>query len=925
MNQNISDTNSKKIIETDRKWYQLSDKKIAKIYKTNLSIGLTEQEATERLKKYGPNCLPSSKKPNIFVIFLKTFLDPLCIIMALAGLITIIAGIINQEMSIPDVAGLCIIGLIIITNSLISTYQEIKSMNYISSLGNKEEILISVLRDGVIKQVNVEFLVPGDVVYSKLGEFIPADLRIVDQSVLKIDESSLTGESEPVEKSAEVIKEDNLVISDQKNIAFMSTMILEGKLVGLVLNTGLDSEIGKIASKITTHKTNRTPLEKKIKALTIRIGIIALIFGALLLAFSLFIRDELPVALQAWNTLLLLAVSAAISVIPESLTIIVKLCMMIATKKMDKNNVQVKNPKSIETLGNVNVICSDKTGTLTQNKMHVDQFFVDFKYHPNPSQITKNKHFLTAFALCNDAITNPDNQILGGATEVAIVKFLEQQKINYLNLKKLYPRVDEIPFDSKRKMMTTVHKNKNHFTSYTKGAFDYLLANSTQKIIDGEISALTAEDRTTIENQAFEFARKGMRVLGIAFKNLKSLDDEYENDLIFIGAVAIIDPPRPEVKEAIKTANDAGVRVVMITGDHKITAQEIAQRLGIYTEKYNQVITGAEIDTLSQEELSEKIKSTNVFARVSPEHKAVIVKLLQEQKNIVAMTGDGINDTPSIVKADVGIAMGISGTEVTREVSDVILKDDNFKSIVYGVRAGRNVYEKIKYSISFLIAANISQVLTILFILLVNKGVALNSVNILFHIFVIETIVAIPIGMGYDRKGVMWNPPPSHKKESLLKGIKMQIIITTTLSSLFAILNYEFAKFFTDNDILAQEFGKTGVYISIMFAPIVYSFLYNNFFLPINQKGLLIKKKEKFILNKRLLIFSFLALFLAIITLVPVEQINKFFDFSTIGLPAGLIAIFVTNTILTILSIWLTYQGYIKVKNWWWNKKSHEK
>ncbi|AVP49604.1 cation-translocating P-type ATPase [Williamsoniiplasma luminosum] len=922
MEKNIDDFDFNPPKKITKKWYQLSNKKIAKILDTNLTTGLTNQEVERRLKIYGLNHLPQSKKHNFLLVFLKTFLDPLCVIMALTALVTIIANSIEEKFSMPDIAGLCVIGLIILTNSIISTYQEMKSLNYISSLDTTQDTLVSVLRDGEIQQINPTFLVPGDVVHAKLGEFIPADLRIINESVLKIDESSLTGESEPVEKIATIIKEDNLIISDQKNMAFMSTMILEGKLVGIVLKTGTHSEIGKIASKITKSEFIRTPLEKKTKGLTIRIGIIAFIFGLILLLFSFFIRNQLPEDLKSWSTLLLLAVSAAISVIPESLTIIVRLCMTIATKKLSKNNVDIKNPKSIETLGNVNVICSDKTGTLTQNKMDIDQFFVDLKAEKDPIVITHNKHFLNALALCNDVVCE-NTDIIGSATEVAIIKFLIKQNFDYSELRKNHPRVDEIPFDSKRKMMTTVHQDQNDLILYTKGAFDYLLKHSTKKIVNGVVSALTKKDRDLIQEQSFKYAQQGLRVLGIAYKNLNSVYEEYETDLIFIGVIGIIDPPRPEVKMAIENANKAGVRVIMITGDHKITAQEIATRLGIYTNYYNQVMDGAELDTLSDEELAEKIKTTNVFARVSPEHKAIIVRILQANNNIVAMTGDGINDTPSIVKADVGIAMGINGTQVTKEVSDVILKDDNFKSIVFGIRAGRNVYEKIKYSISFLIAANISQVLTILFILLINKDIALISINILFHILIIETIVAIPIGMQYDRKGVMFNPPPSHKKESLLKGIKMQIIITTVFNAAFAVLNYEIVKIFNVPQTFSEEFSKTGVYMTIMISPILYSLLFNNFFLPINHAGIVKPAKEKFILNKRLLFFSCLALIITIISLLPVKKINDFFDFKTIDLPLGLLAVYLVNTLLVVPCIWLSYYIFLKSKNLWFTKKVH--
>ncbi len=389
----------------------------------------------------------------------------------------------------------------------------------------------------------------------------------------------------------------------------------------------------------------------------------------------------------------------------------------------------------------------------------------------------------------------------------------------------------------------------------------------------------------------YSFAKRGLRVLGFSQKDITEEKQRYENNLTLLGCVAIIDTPRKEVKTSIEEAKSGGIRVIMITGDHKITAFEIASRLGIVDENFDGVLTGQDINELSNEQLKERLKRTNVFARVNPEHKALIVDLLQEDNNIVAMTGDGLNDSPSLVKADVGISMGITGTEVAKGVSDVILADDNFKSIVSGVNSGRNFYEKIKYSISFLIAANISQVLTLLLILAINQDIALNSVNILFHIFIIETIVAVPIGMQKERRGVMKNPPPTHKKESLLKGIRSQIIITT----LFAVLNYEIAVWWFKEDIqAAAKFGKTGVYMAIMFSPIFYSILYNNLFLPIKSTRQN-KEVNKYRPNKWLLILMIVAFIFTTLTLIPVDKVNMFFDFTTVGLNPWLALIFFIN------------------------------
>ncbi|QGS51575.1 cation-translocating P-type ATPase [Spiroplasma tabanidicola] len=916
-NQNVQDLSfSQELDKYSKKWHALSNERILKILKTNQKSGLTTQEAAKRLEEFGRNTLPKPKKPNIFAIFFKSFLDPLCIMMAIAGIASLIIGLINT-LEAPDIAGLIIIAVIILTNSIIATLQEWKSLNQKEAIKNNVLEAV-VLRDGKQTRINIEELVPGDIIYTKSGDFVPADSRIIDNQMLKVDESALTGENEAVEKVDEVIEEQHLVLGDQKNIAFMSTLVVEGKMVGVVFNTGRESEIGKIATKISETKKQKTPLEHKVSKLTLIIGLASVILGAIIFGIAYVNNEKIG---ESIYKLLLVAVSSAISIIPESLTIIVKICLFIATKKMARKNVMIKKPKSIETLGNVNVICSDKTGTLTQNKMFVDSLYMSGKEYKAKEIELQEDPLVRCMALCNDGVINKKGEKIGNATDLALVGLLMDNKINYQAMRRKYKRVDEIPFDSKRKVMSTVNQvdgPDGKYVAYTKGAMDYLIPHCKHIVDNDIVRPITDQDIENIKEQLLVFAKKGMRTLGFAKKDLDEIDLEqdyqYEDKLVFMGLVAIIDPPREEVKYSIEDAHNAGIRVIMITGDHKVTAFEIASRLGITDEQYNDVITGAEIESLSNEELIEKLKSTNVFARVNPEHKALIVDLLQSQNNIVAMTGDGVNDSPSLVKADVGIAMGITGTEVSKKVSDVILTDDNFKSIISGINSGRNVYEKIKYSISFLVAANISQVLTILIVLGIFGQLALNSVNILFHIFVVETIVAIPIGMQRERKGVMLNPPPTHKKESLLKGIITQICLTTLFNTLFAVLNYSIADIYVMHSDLASSkeelqklasgYAKAGSYICIMNSPIFYAILFNNRFLPIkNDNGETIIDKYK--PNKWLIILMCIALTLTTLTMLPFEGLNEFFDFKTHKLPAILAVIFIINTLLTPICIYL--------------------
>lgn len=899
-----------KVQDNNLEWYQLSNESIYEKLEVDPNKGLSKEEVLKRQEIFGKNILPSSKKPSILIIFLKTFLDPLSMIMMLAGFLSLIISLVSGGLTAPDIVGLIIIALIVFINSIIATVQEVKSQNYISSLDSKGKQKILALRGWTKQEVYVEDLVPGDIVYVNAGDFVPADIRIIDNQMALIDESALTGENEPVLKFSEIIDSNNLVLGDQKNIAFMSTLVMEGKLLGVVFGTGSESQIGKIATKITAHKKEKTPLENKVIKLTTIIGLVSIILGVILFVISWFMRDELSLNMRPWNKLMLIAVSAAISIIPESLTIIVKICLMIATKKMVRKNVIIKNPKSIETLGNINVICTDKTGTLTQNKMTVDKVFCNFReYEINKIKYTDNKELFNCISLCSDAIVTKTK--IGSPTELATIDLALKAEVNYLKIRKTNKRLDEIPFDSKRKMMTTLNLVEGQKTVYSKGALDYLLKNCTHKLIDGEVTLLTENDREIVATTLNKYASQGMRVLGLATKTISKPKERYENSLIFLGVVAIIDPPRPEVKEAVQIARDGGIRVMMITGDHKITAYEIANRLGIVDDEHNDVITGQEIEELSPEDLKEKLKTTNVFARVNPDHKAVIVKYLQEQKNIVAMTGDGVNDTPSLVKADVGISMGLSGTEVAKEVSDVILADDNFKSIISGVNSGRNVYEKIKYSISFLVAANISQMITILLILAINKNLALGSVNILFHIFIVETIIAIPIGMERERKGVMKNKPPLNKKESILKGIILQITLTTLFNSFFAILNYQLALIMVhETPEIAAEFAKTGVYIAIIFGPIFYALIYNNTFLPIKYKKRS-EKVDKYKFNYYLLAFMILAILVTAITLLPIQSLNSFFEFRTVGMPLYMLFAFFASALIQPFFI---YSSYLFIK-----------
>ncbi|WP_101780423.1 HAD-IC family P-type ATPase [Spiroplasma monobiae] len=593
INENIKELTDSQSSVLSEEWYKLSNKKICSILEVDPEKGLSTKEAKARLETYGRNILPKSKKPNWLTIFLKSFLDPLSLIMILSGFASGLVSAISGKVETVDITGLVIIAIIVLTNSVIATIQEVKSLNQVANLNENKQVAI-VLRDSKKTEVDIEELVPGDIIFVNSGGFVPADTRIIYNQLLKIDESALTGENEPVNKTSDIIKDKNLMLGDQKNIAFMSTLVLEGKMTGVIFGTGKDSEIGKIATKITGHKQEKTPLEKKVTKLTSIIGLASIILGLILFLTSWLLREQLnevnPENAQLKN-LLLVAVSSAISLIPESLTIIVKICLMVATKKMARKNVIIKNPKSIETLGNVNVICSDKTGTLTQNKMSVDKIFLDFK-ESNFNDFNEKKYpeLVNCITLCSDAIVEKEK--IGSATEIATIDFIKKFKIDYKLIRKSNERLDEIPFDSKRKLMTTLNEVEGRKMVYVKGAVDYLLDICSNKLVGGKVTPLTEEDKVKINEQLYSFAKRGLRVLGFSQKDITGEKQRYENNLTFLGCVAIIDPPREEVKASIEEAKSGGIRVIMITGDHKITAFEIATRLGIADDRFDGVLTG---------------------------------------------------------------------------------------------------------------------------------------------------------------------------------------------------------------------------------------------------------------------------------------------------------------------------------------------
>ncbi|AGM25573.1 cation-translocating P-type ATPase [Spiroplasma chrysopicola] len=759
-------------------WFNRENEELVKELSTNLDKGLSKQTAQERLTQNGKNELPKPKNKPWIVLILLALLDPLSIILIVAGISSVvIEKVISNEVHLID---FLVIISIVFLNAIIQTIQQVKARKSLAALEQMTVPKAVVIRDGEVFEIPTSELVTGDVVILEAGKYVPADLRIIQASNLQIDESALTGESVPVEKHAKIITENKLVLAEQHNMAFMSTFVTNGRAVGVVVANAVNSEIGKIAAGLAGAKQEKTPLQLRLAKLTKFVSIFALFLAVGVFLFFFF--TDRP----NWPVNLMTSVTIAIAVIPESLIVIVTVILSLSTKRMSKINVIVKKLDAVETLGSVNVICSDKTGTLTQNKMTVKKIIFNnitidsegYKYNNS----LHDEHFINSLTLCNDAI-NEKNEKIGDPTEIALVDFTRRYTIKESEWRKKHKRISEIPFDSERKLMSTINVIGNSENVYTKGAIDELLKKCTKIYQNDKVVPLTAEIKTELLHAAKNLSLDALRVLAFAYKKFDGNKDNLEKDLIFLGAVGMIDPPRPEAITAIAAAHQAGIRVMMITGDHKDTALAIAKQLNLASSSAN-VISGAEIDELNDEELKNKFNDISIFARVNPEHKTRIVNCLQALNYVVSMTGDGVNDAPSLSKADIGVAMGITGTDVSKQAANIILQDDNFSTILKGVEEGRNVYQKIKRAIAFVISANIANVLAFLIISLTAGIKPFDSVNILWFNLIIETLLAVPIGFDSNDNRLMLDKP-RNKKESFFTNSWITILfvaLTTTLT-----------------------------------------------------------------------------------------------------------------------------------------------
>ena len=885
-----------------QKTYTLSTEEVLK----NLGVdenGLSTGQAQQRLEKYGPNKLKEGEKPTWLQRFLAQLKDPMLIILMIAALVSAATTVIDF-MQLPEprdaghlVEGLVEVGIIVIVvllNAILGVIQESKAEAAIEALQTMTAATCKVIRDGKQMILHSDELVPGDIVVLEAGDAVPADGRIIECASLKIEEAALTGESVPVNKLIDALNMQDtsadVPLGDRKNMCYMGSTVVYGRGKAVITETGMDTEMGKIAGALAAASDEETPLQKKLDKLGKTLSFLVLGICVFIFLFNLVMKQDY--SLTGVLSTFMVAVSLAVAAIPEGLATVVTVVLSIGVTKMSKRNAVIRRLTAVETLGCTQVICSDKTGTLTQNKMTVVE-------HLGETELVA-----TAMALCSDANLNEENQAEGEPTECALVNFAYSVGLHKAQMEKATPRVDEAPFDSGRKMMSTVHDLGGKFVQYTKGGPDVILARCTTYWEDGAAKPMTDEKRAEIMAANKAMADKALRVLAVAKRDWaeKPADNTpefLEQELCFVGLTGMIDPVRPEVKAAIEECRAAGIRPVMITGDHKDTAVAIAKELGIITDA-SEAITGAELDAISDEDICEFVKKFGVYARVQPEHKTRIVTAWKANGAITAMTGDGVNDAPSIKSADIGVGMGITGTDVTKNVADMVLADDNFATIVSAVGEGRRIYDNIRKAIQFLLASNMSEVLGVFGATLMGF-VLLNPVHLLFINLVTDCFPALALGMEEAEPDTMNRPPRNSKDGIFSGGLGVDVVYQGVLVTIITIAAYligasmEFGAGWFET---LRTAGESGHGMTMAFLAMSMCEIFHSFNLRSQRKSVFSLKT-----HNKILWAAMLGSLLLTTLVIEVGPIARAFGFTTIGLTEYAIAMVLAFLVIPVVEI----------------------
>lgn len=869
--------------------------------------GLSEEEASSRLITHGYNKLEEKKKKTLFGLFMSQFNDPMIFILIAAAILSVAISIYqlvsptfsgDRPEILEVISDPAIILAVVVLNAIIGTAQESKAEKSLEALKRMSSPTSLVRRNNKSVEIKAEELVPGDIVILEEGRIVPADIRLIETHNLKTDESSLTGESLPVEKNADFVLSEEVGVGDRINCAYMSTPVVYGRGEGVVVSTGMNTETGKIAKMLSAEDNDTTPLQKKLGELSKFLGILTIvivlaIFTIQMLSLFVFHKNSSINPASEIVEDFMLAISLAVAAVPEGLPAVVTIVLALGVQRMVKANTIVRKLPSVETLGAVSVVCSDKTGTLTQNKMTVVKAYINSKVYDKNELLDEKLHFLSkGLSLCSNA--SVDNGVFGDPTEIALVEFANKHNQKKNDLEAIYPRKDEYPFDSNRKMMSTKHSSEKGSIVFTKGAIDSILKCTTKIEINGEIRDINDSDKEEIMSNANLLSKEALRVLGLAYKNDEELSEE---NLIFVGLVGMIDPPREEAKEAVDMFKTAGITTVMITGDHRVTALAIASELGIAHDE-NQVMSGDEIDSLSIEQLQEAVKTVRVFARVSPQNKCDIITAIRQNGLIAAMTGDGVNDAPSLKKADIGIAMGINGTDVAKGAADMVLADDNFASIEKAVEEGRGIYANIKKTVLFLLGSNIAEVLTmfavvVISLILLSFGyqhdlpMPLISIQILFINLITDSLPAVALGADEKEKGIMLNKPRSPKESlfshggiAILFGYGTLITIATLLAYFLAPVIAGYASTFdeiifqlTENEEVAR-LAQTCAFSTLGFAE-----LFHMLGMTSHKRSFVHNFKTK---NPLIWVSFFLGIALQVMV-ITIPGVNDFFRCSPLG------------------------------------------